>query len=342
MTGYKLTSLLNPCDSTVDFNLLRQDIRGDCSFVLASDKVILRKLAISMSTPTHSSYQASWWKRVAVRAFFVGFGLFTACALAIAGYFIYQHHEETIPWTSPMKATFTGLDTRQPKDAVVFEFQYAIENTTDKDYQFPYNAAIMLLLPKGAGYRSGEKANVTWDKNVFIPARQKVNITVVWTVTSADYTLPTKEAEFVPFSSKRLIENAGFAIFDQKNRYRTDLPRVWDDWPDVKKTLEKEKPVSAILKKDAPEIINAKRQLDSIIHSADFQRLVPKDQADVLGVIDPILGRARKEKKFILASQQDQIEYLSNDPQFRRLRVADQQAVLAILSKAEKDPLGIL
>jgi hypothetical protein len=82
--------------------------------------------------------------------------------------------------------------------------------------------------------------------------------------------------------------------------------------------------------------------LDSIIHSADFQRLVPKDQADVLGVIDPILGRARKEKKFILASQQDQIEYLSNDPQFRRLRVADQQAVLAILSKAEKDPLGIL
>ena len=134
----------------------------------------------------------------------------------------------------------------------------------------------------------------------------------------------------------------GFAIFDQKNRYRTDLPEVWNDWPDVKKILEKDKPVSAIVTKDAPEIINAKRQLDSIIHSADFQRLVPKDQADVLGVIDPILGRARKEKKFILASQYDQIEYLRNDPQFRRLSVADQQAVLAILSKAEKDPLGIL
>ena len=134
----------------------------------------------------------------------------------------------------------------------------------------------------------------------------------------------------------------GFAIFDQKNRYRTDLPEVWNDWPDVKKILEKDKPVSAIVTKDAPEIINAKRQLDSIIHSADFQRLVPKDQADVLGVIDPVLGRARKDKKFILASQHDQIEYLRNDPQFRRLSVADQQAVLATLSKAEKDPLRIL
>jgi hypothetical protein len=296
-----------------------------------------------MPTPTQpSSDQSSWLKRVAVRAFFVGFGLFAAGAFAIIGYFIYQHHEEAKPWISPMKATFTGLDTKQPKDAVVFEFQYAIENTTDKDYQFPYDAAIMMLLPSGAGYKSGEKANVTWDKNVFIPARQKINITVVWTVTSADYTLPTKEAEFVPFFSKRLIENAGFAIFDQKNRYRTDLPEVWNDWPDVKKTLEKDQPVSAIVTKDAPEIINAKRQLYLIIRSTDFQRLVPKDQVDVLGAIDPILGRARKEKKFILASQHDQIEYLSNDPQFRRLSLADQQAVLAILSKAEKDPLGIL
>jgi hypothetical protein len=296
-----------------------------------------------MPTPTQSfSHQSSWWKRVAVRAFFFGLGLFAACVLAIAGYFIYQHHEETKPWISPMRATFTGLDTRRPKDAVVFEFQYAIENTTDKDYQFPYNAAIMMLLPNGAGYKSGEKANVTWDKNVFIPARQKVNITVVWTVTSADYTIPAREAEYVPFFSKRLIENAGFAIFDQKNRYRTDLPEVWRDWQDVKKILDKDKPISAVAIKDAPEIIHTKRQLDSIIHSADFKKLVPRDQADVLGVIDPILDRARKDKKFIVSSQPDQIEYLTNDPQFRRLSVADQQAVLAILSKAEKDPLGIL
>jgi hypothetical protein len=296
-----------------------------------------------MSIPTQpSSDQQSWWKRVALRAFFVGFGLFAASTLAITGYFIFQHHEETKPWISPMKATFTGLDTRQPKDSVVFEFQYAIENSTDKDYQFPYDASIMMFLPNGAGYKSGEKANVTWDKNVFIPARQRVNITVVWTLTSADYTLPTKEAENVPFFKKRLVEIAGFAIFDQKNRYRTDLPEVWSDWRDIKRLLEKDKPVSVVVTKDTPEIINAKRQLDSIIHSPDFQRLVPKDQADVLGVIDPILDRARKDKKFILASQRYQIEYLRNDIQFRRLNLADQQAVLAILSKAEKDPLGIL
>jgi hypothetical protein len=160
-------------------------------------------------------------------------------------------------------------------------------------------------------------------------------------VTSADYSIPTKEAERVPFFSKRLVENAGFAIFDHKNRYRTDLPEAWNDWPDVKKFLGKDKPAAPVTK-DAPEIINAKRKLDWIIHDPDFQRLVPKDQADVLGTIDPILGRARKDKKFTLASQHDQIEYLSNDPEFRRLSVADQRALLGILSKAEKDPLGIL
>jgi hypothetical protein len=133
-----------------------------------------------MSTPAQPSPQPSWWKRAAVSAFFVGFGLLAASALAIAGYFIYQHNEETKPWTFPMKAAFTGLDTKESKDAVVFEFQYAIENTTNKDYQFPYDTTIMMLLPSGAGYKNGEKANVTWDKNVFIPASQKVNITVVW------------------------------------------------------------------------------------------------------------------------------------------------------------------
>jgi hypothetical protein len=166
------------------------------NFILAIYIVTVHNLAISMSTLTQpSSDQLSWWKRVAVRAFFVGFGPSAACVLAITRYFVYQHHEETKPWITPMKGTFTGMDTRQLKDAVVFEFQYAIENTTDKDYLFPYYAAIMMLWPSGAGYKSGEKANVTWDKNVFMPARQKVNIAVVWTVTSADYTLPTNETE---------------------------------------------------------------------------------------------------------------------------------------------------
>jgi len=240
-----------------------------------------------------------------------------------------------------MKATFTGMSMRQPEGAVVLEFQYAIQNTTSKDYEFPYNSKIMMLLPNGSGYKSGEKANVTWDKNVFIPAGQTVNTTVVWTVTSADYTLPTKEEQFVPFTSQRLTENSGFAIFDQDNRYRTEFPEVWNDWPDVKNILRKDQPLAALATQD-PEIIHAKRHLDSIIHSADFRRLVPKDQADVLEVIDPVIGRARKDKKFNSASQHDQIEYLANDPEFNRLGVEDQRAVLVILSKAGKDPLGIL
>jgi hypothetical protein len=193
-----------------------------------------------MSTPPNNFPQSTWWKRLAVRAFFIGFGFAVAFALAVAGYFGYKHHEETKAWMSPLKASFTGADIKQPENEFVMEFQYSIENTTNKDYRFPSGSSIMILLPKGAGYRSGDKAHITWDNDVFIPAKQKVNINIVWTLTAADYTLPppNDNPKMVRFASQRLIENGGFAIFDERNRYRVDLPEVWTDWPDVKKILD--------------------------------------------------------------------------------------------------------
>lgn len=192
-----------------------------------------------MSTTASHSPESSWWKRLTIRAFFIGFGFAVACVLAVAGYFVYQHHEDTKAWTSPMNASFTGMDIRQPENEIVMDFRYSIENTTNKDYRFPFGSSIMILLPNGNGYRRGEKAHVTWENDVFIPAKQKVNINIAWTLTATDYTMPpaNDSPKVVRFVSQRLIENGGFAIFDERNRYRVDLPDVWKDWPDIKELM---------------------------------------------------------------------------------------------------------
>lgn len=185
-----------------------------------------------------------WWKALAIRALFFGLGMATLFALVLGGFLFYQHRQETKPWASPMQAKFTGMDIKRPSDdTILVEAQYAIENTTAKDYRLPYNSTVMLLLPNGQGYRSGEQAHVDLDRNLFIPAKQKVNINLTWSLQSVDYTLPptndlSKETGFV---DRRLSESDGFAIFDQTNRYRIDLPNAWNDWPSVKKIRDEQK-----------------------------------------------------------------------------------------------------
>ena len=182
------------------------------------------------------------WKKIAVRAFAFGFGSAAFVALVVAGYFLYRHHEKVKPWTSPMRATFTGSEIKQPKDAVILQIDYAIENPTNKDYQVPLGSSIMLLLPDGNGYRTGEQAKVTFEPVPFIPSKQKVNVTITRTFKSEDYTLPSDGLpKLVAFINKRMMEMDGFSVFDRENRIRIDFPNAWKDWPDIKKLREDEK-----------------------------------------------------------------------------------------------------
>lgn len=182
------------------------------------------------------------WKRIAIRFFSFGFGAAAFFGLVIAGYFVYRHHEEVKPWTSPMRATFTGSEIKQPKDAVVLQIDYAIENPTIKDYQVPFGSSIMLVLPDGNGYRTGEQANVTFEPLPFIPTKQKVNVTITRTFKSEDYTLPSQELpKLAAFVNKRMMEMDGFSVFDRENRIRIDFPNAWKDWPDIKKLTTEQK-----------------------------------------------------------------------------------------------------
>jgi hypothetical protein len=182
------------------------------------------------------------WKRIALRAFSFGAGVGVVAMLAVTGLFLFRYHEETKPWTTPMKATFTGSTIRQPTGEVDVELDYAIENPTTKDYQIPFGSSVMVLLPDGNGYRTGEQAHVTLDNLPFIPSKQKVNVSISWALKSDDYTLPAKElANVVPFVSKRMMEIDGFSVFDHDNRIRIDFPNVWKDWPDIKKAQAEQK-----------------------------------------------------------------------------------------------------
>lgn len=181
------------------------------------------------------------WKRLAVRTFSFGLGFGLVIAVLIVANLIYKHYEETRPWTSPMRATFTGLQIRQPAGMINIEFDYAIENPSNKDYRIPAGSAILMRLPNGNGYAGNEQAHVSLKNDTFVPSKQKVNIRVLWSLRSEDYTLPSEDSKVTLFADRMLTGNDGFAIFDHDNRFRTELPNVWKDWDGVKKILEEQK-----------------------------------------------------------------------------------------------------
>jgi hypothetical protein len=179
------------------------------------------------------------WRKIALRAFSFGVGAGLVCAILVAGIFIYDSHQQNRPWASPMRTTFTGLQIRQPAGGFNLEFDYAIENPTDKDYRMSSYSSVLMRLPDGQGYASGEQAHVSLENDANIPSKQKVNVRVLWSFRSDDYTLPDNDSKATTFADKSLAGSDGFSIFDNINRYRIDLPNVWKDWPRVKTLMEK-------------------------------------------------------------------------------------------------------
>jgi hypothetical protein len=101
-------------------------------------------------------------------SFGLGFGL----VIVVAG-ILYKYRQETRPWTSPMRATFTGLQLRQPTGMVNLEFDYAIENPTNKDYKIPSGSSVLMRLPDGNEYAGAEQAHVSLENENLIQATRK-------------------------------------------------------------------------------------------------------------------------------------------------------------------------
>jgi hypothetical protein len=181
------------------------------------------------------------WKRLVLVSVSFGVGLAITVALIWGGINWYETHAS---WnTTALKGTFgtMGLNTEPSKDSYAVEFEYDVQNTTSKNYQFNATAFTVMaylsdgnVLSKQAG--NYQTSDISIEGPPFIPSHSKARVTLRTTYqyptefTAADKNNIEKVGKSV---DRRLKEFNGFALFDQQNHYRIELPEGWKNWPDV-------------------------------------------------------------------------------------------------------------
>ncbi len=68
-----------------------------------------------------------------------------------------------------------------------------------------------------------------------------MNVRILWSLRAEDYTLPSEDSKATLFANRMLAGSDGFAIFDEVNRFRTELPNAWKNWDEIKKILDEKK-----------------------------------------------------------------------------------------------------
>jgi hypothetical protein len=101
----------------------------------------------------------------------------------------------------------------------------------------------MVRLAQDMSYR--DVPNMTWEQNLFIPAGQKVNVSIMLPIMYADYNFSQQKAndekQLSPFVDRRLAEIDGFVLFDSTDRYKVDFPNGWPQALDRNKKREEPK-----------------------------------------------------------------------------------------------------
>ncbi len=93
---------------------------------------------------------------------------------------------------------------------------------------------------------------------------------------------------------------------------------------------------------ESTEALDSRKTAEHALHDPKLKKLTPEDQAQVLGYLIPQISKARTDKKFWELPRDEQIKYLRIDKDFAKLNPSDQNATIDILTRAKKDPLGIL
>jgi hypothetical protein len=201
-----------------------------------------------MTTPPLST-----WKTVLLKSIGVGAGFVGMLSVIAGGVVWYSHRPRPEkPWNEfAIKASSTETVFSLESDRAVGDFRYTLQNTTDRDYKLPADAKVMLRLAQDMSYR--DVPDMTWDQNLYIPAGQKVNVSIKLPIMYSDYNFSKAKADdekqLAPFLDRRLAEIDGFVLFDRTNRYKVDLP---NGWPEAGKRAKeaKEREASKALKKE--------------------------------------------------------------------------------------------
>jgi hypothetical protein len=74
---------------------------------------------------------------------------------------------------------------------------------------------------------------MTWEKNLYIPSGQKVNVSTILPITYSEFNFSEQKAndekQLSAFIDRRLAEIDGFVLFDPTNRYKIDFPNGWPE-----------------------------------------------------------------------------------------------------------------
>lgn len=162
-----------------------------------------------------------------------GAGAVLMAALLIGGFTWYSNRPKPErAWnTTTLKATYHLLSVDEG-DRLAVHFSYVVENTTDFDYSLDPkdDISIMTVLPENKGLGGNEE--VALASHTFIPAKQKVSITLdKFYDYNESYPKAEKEntEKLTAFMHRRLKELAGFVMFDKRNRYMVKFPSGWED-----------------------------------------------------------------------------------------------------------------
>jgi hypothetical protein len=181
------------------------------------------------------------WKKVLVHAAGVGAGaviaLVTICGIG------YWWMERPKPWTDKaISAKFNELDFQQVGEQVNFTFQYELQNNTSHEYVVPAPGvgALMRQMPEKGSYDRIDDSS--WNNDLIIPPKQRLNIKFVVPCKFADYNTSFKELgdssveatssadvpkKLLEFVDHRLKEMDGFVFFDYGKKYIVRLPSGW-------------------------------------------------------------------------------------------------------------------
>lgn len=180
------------------------------------------------------------WKRIFLKA--AGFGAGTAVAVAVVlGVFLWYSSRPAKPKPWNREAITAEFDRVTTVSDSRLEFQYVLDNKTDKDYELqsysrPKIAARLESTNSLTGF--ADENEFVLGLPIFVPARQKARISLTMPsygfrpVTRLTDSSSTEEqhkyrAEVLAHVTSKMPELNGFVLFDEGTRYQIDLPNGW-------------------------------------------------------------------------------------------------------------------
>jgi hypothetical protein len=176
------------------------------------------------------------WKRLLLIS--IGWGLGTAIGLsAIVGAYLWydSRPKPPMPWRTTAISSPSSEDSPafRSDDNKTIRFTYTVQNSTDYDYEIETGTPIRITVKHTDGSFSEPMPEDVAKMRlpVFIPSRQKGDIT--FSLFFGD-DLPKKKSnesedqyhERLRIFCKSQLGDDAFTLFDERNRYQINLPKV--------------------------------------------------------------------------------------------------------------------